>query len=152
MKFVIAGEIAQSCPASLDRADTAEKIGEHLVGGVRLEFVVFAPVGDVICVAGHQDEIVLAVHIQAVNHLLIKGVSDLAVLQPAGAQVGEEAVFLTVRHLPGGKYNVDQIFAQGPGQGLFKSSRYVSASSWVMRPKDSSKSETICLPLLTKQP
>ena len=120
MKFVIAGEIAQSCPASLDRADTAEKIGEHLVGGVRLEFVVFAPVGDVICPLERRSE--------------RRRCSSLS----ATCRVENT---MSIKFLP-----------RVPDRVFFKSSRYVSASSWVMRPKDSSKSETICLPLLTKQP
>ena len=119
MEFVVSGVVVQLRLAQLQRADAAQNIGKHLLRGVLPLLAVSVLVGHIICIVGQQEQIAAA-HVQALDYLLVKGLPDRTVLQLAGAQLHEEAVLLAVHHLLGGKDNVDQVFAQRPGQRLFQ--------------------------------
>ena len=118
MELVVAGEVVQLRLAHFQGADAAQKIGEHLLAVLVL--AVTAPAGDVVDVAGQKEEVVGPLQLQAVDDLLIEGLARLPVLQPAVPQGGEQAVLLAVHDLLGGEDDVDEVFPQGPGQGLFQ--------------------------------
>ena len=120
MELVFPRKVAQLHFAALDRADAAEDVLEDLIGGVGLERAVAAPVGHVVGIVGQKDEVVALPHVQRLDDLLIEGGAGAGVLQGGGAQGGEEAVLVAVRHLLGGEDDVQQIAAQRAGEGLFQ--------------------------------
>ena len=139
MELVVAGEKAQLGLALLDGADAAEKVGKDLIRGIPHHGIVLCAAGHIVVVVNQQDQVAAFLQLQRVDHLPVECLPDLPVLQLGVPQGHEQAVFLTVRHLLGGKHQVDQVAAQRTGQGLFKSERYFSASSWGMEPRDSSR-------------
>ena len=111
MELVLPGEVSQLHLAVLHRADAADQIGEHRVR-VLLEPVVLPPAGHVVGVVGQEDQIV-PVQLQGVDNFVVEGLPGLGVLQLGVPQGGEKLVLLAVRHLLGGKDNVDELLAQG---------------------------------------
>ena len=71
---------------------------------------------------GQEDQIV-PVQLQGVDDFVVEGLPGLGVLQLGVPQGGEELVLLAVRHLLGGKYNVDELLAQGARQGFLQKSQ-----------------------------
>ena len=115
MELIVPGEIAQLSPSLLHRADAADEVAEHLFAGIPVHLAVLAPVGHIIGVGPQQDQIVVLPHVQGAGDLLVKGIPGLRVLQLGRPQGGEQAVLLAVRHLLGGKHDVNQVPAQGAG-------------------------------------
>ena len=120
MEFVLLGEVAQLRLALLHRVHAADKVGEGPVRGVGLKLVVAAPVGHVIPLVAHQQQIAAALHVQLVDDLLIECGAGLPVLQLRIPQGSEQLVLLPLHHLLGGKDDVDEVFPQPPGQHLFQ--------------------------------
>ena len=120
VELVLPGKKAQLQLSVLDRADAADDIGEHRVGGVVLRLAVSALVGDVIGVVGQEDQVVAPLHVQGLYHLLIEGLPDRPVLQLGVPQPHEQPVLLAVRHLLGRKHNVDEVPPRGAGQSFLQ--------------------------------
>ena len=120
VELIFARAVAQLQFAVLHRAHTAHNVGEHRVALIRAILAVFASVGHIVGVVGQQDQIIALSHVQAVDDRLIEFLPHLAVLQPGVPQSHEAAVLIAVRHLLGGEHDVDEVPAQGPGQGLFQ--------------------------------
>ena len=76
--------------------------------------------GHIVGVVGQQDEVVALPHVQAVDDRLIELLPHRTVLQPGIPQGHEAAVFVAVRYLLGGEHDVDEVPAQGAGQGLLQ--------------------------------
>ena len=57
MELIVPGEKAKLRFPVLDRADAAKDVAEHLIGGVWLKLVVFAPVRHIIDIAGQEDQV-----------------------------------------------------------------------------------------------
>ena len=120
VELVLPGEVAQLHLAVLHRADAADQIGEHRVR-VLLKPVVLPTAGHVVGVVSQQDQIV-PVQLQGVDDFAVEGLPGLGVLQLGVPQGGEELVLLAVRHLLGGKDDVNELLAQGAGQGFLQKS------------------------------
>ena len=120
VELVLPMEVSQLRRPILHRADAADEVAEHLFAGIPVYLAVLAPVGHIIGVGPQQDQIVVLPHVQGADDLLVKGIPGLRVLQLGRPQGGEQAVLLAVRHLLGGKHDVNQVPAQGAGQGLFQ--------------------------------
>ena len=83
VELVVAGEVVQLRLAQLHRADTAEDVSKYVLGAIRN--IVLAPAGDIVAVAGQQEQVTAFAHVQAVDDLLIKVRPGLSVLQGSGA-------------------------------------------------------------------
>ena len=120
MELIFARAVAQLQVAVLHGAHAAHNVAEHRVALIRAILAVFAPVGHIVGVVGQQDQIIALPHVQTVDDRLIELLPHLAVLQPGVPQGHEAAVLVAARHLLGGEHDVDEVPAQGPGQGLFQ--------------------------------
>ena len=76
--------------------------------------------GDIVAVTGQKQQVTAVPHIQTIDHLAVKGLTSLVVLQLRIPQCGEQAVLLAVGHLLGGEYDVDEVFSQRTGQSLLQ--------------------------------
>lgn len=112
-------KVAQGGLGQLHRADGAQDVGEHLVGGVVHPLPVFGPVGDVIGVVGQEDEIV-PLQGEGGDDPLEQGLHGLFVRQGGAPQGHEEPVLVAVHHLLSGEGEVDEVFGRGcrTGSGL----------------------------------
>ena len=115
VELVVPGEVPQAGLALLHRADGAQQVGEHRVA-VQLQ-VVLALDGDIVGVVCQQQQVV-ALEIQSLGGLFVKGPAGLCVLQARAAQGHEQPVLLAVRHLLGGEHQVDEVFPQPAGERL----------------------------------
>ena len=80
MELIVSGEKAKLRFPVLDRADAAKDVAEHLIGGVWLKLVVFAPVRHIIDIAGQEDQVVAVLHLQGINDGLIESVPGFRIL------------------------------------------------------------------------
>ena len=119
-KFIVPREISQLYLALLDGAHHTDDVGEDLIRGIRLQGIILAAMGDIVAVTGQEQQITAVPHVQTIDHLAVKGLPGLVVLQLRIPQCGEQAVLLAVCHLLGGEYDVDEVFSQRTGQSLLQ--------------------------------
>ena len=104
----------------LHRADGAHEIAEHRLRGVGDLQIVPAAMGHVIGVGGQQNQIAALAHVDGVDDPAVQALPGIGVLELRLPQGLEQPVLSAVRHLGGGKHDVDEGPAQGAGQGLFQ--------------------------------
>ena len=85
-----------------------------------LRLAVFALIGNIIGIIGHQEQIVAAVHVERPDDTVIKCLSGFSIFQLAIPQSHEKPVFLAVRHLLCGEHDVNEVLALCAGQRLFQ--------------------------------
>ena len=123
VKLIFPWEKAQLHLPVLYRADRADNVLEYLVGAVSLGLTILSPVRNIVCVMRQKDQIIALSHIQAFDHLLIKGIPGRSILQGGRPELREQPVLRAIHHLFGGKDNINQVFPQCPGQCLFQKAK-----------------------------
>ena len=118
VKLILVYKITQRRFGHLDRADAAQDAGVHLAACVVLTMAVLGVVGHIIAVAGEQDQII-ALQIDGFDGAGKEFFPGRLVLQCRVSQGHEQGMFvpLVTRDLRGGKADIDQVFAQLPGEG-----------------------------------
>ena len=119
VKPVVMRVIAQSRLGHFDRADAAKNVGKHLRRGVVLPLPVLRPVGHVVGVVGQQDQ-VIPLDRKGADHLLIKGLHRLFILEGGTPQRHQQPVLVAAGDLSGGKFHIDQVFPQCTRQGALE--------------------------------
>lgn len=92
VKLIFPWEKAQLHLPVLYRADRADNVLEYLVGAVSLGLTILSPVRNIVCVMRQKDQIIALSHIQAFNHLLIKGIPGRSILQGGRAELRKQPV------------------------------------------------------------
>ena len=100
----------------LHRADGAKNIGIGFIRVILLEGIILALEGHIVCITGHQDQIV-PFHIHTLDDLLIETAEQFLVLQLGLPKVHQQLMLQRACHLRGLKGNVDQILSNGAGKG-----------------------------------
>ena len=117
---ILVGVVAQLERRRLHRTNGADKILVDVAGGVRLQFVVLATVGDIVGVGGKENEAVRLAHIERFNNFAAERFAGVRILALRLAQGLEQAVLVTVRDLSGREFNVDEVAPQRAGERLFE--------------------------------
>ena len=117
---VLVGIVAQLERRRLHRTNGADKILVDVAGGVRLQFVVLATVGDIVGVGGEENKAVRLAHIERFNNFAAERFAGVRILALRLAQGLEQAVLVAVRDLSGREFNVDEVASQRAGERLFE--------------------------------
>ena len=110
--------IAQSRFGFLYRSNAAEQIGIHLRAVLQLHIILCLK-GDIVGIVGDEDQIIFLQR-NAGNHLVIKTLQDIRILQLGFPQLHQKSMLFTVQHLLVAEGDIHQIFAQCTGQGFFQ--------------------------------
>ena len=119
-KLLVPVAVLQGQGGILHRAYGAHEIPEHRLRCVGDLLIVPAAMGHVIGIGGQQNQIAALAHVDGVDDPAVQALPGVGVLQLRLAQGLQQAVLVAVRHLGGGKHDVDEVPAQGAGQGLFQ--------------------------------
>lgn len=76
--------------------------------------------GNIVAVTDQEQQVTAVPHVQTIDHLAVKGLTSLVVLQLGIPQCGEQAVFLTVHYLLSGEYDINEVFPKRAGQSLLQ--------------------------------
>ena len=117
---VLVGIVAQLERRRLHRTNGADKILVDVAGGVRLQLVVLAAVGNVVGIGGEENEIVRLTHAQRFNNFAAERFAGVRILALRLAQGLEQTVLVAVRDLSGRECNVDEVAPQRAGERLFE--------------------------------
>lgn len=111
MEDILLHVIAKSGLGGLDGADAAEEIGVDLRGGVGLDLVILAAIGNIVGITGQEDQIA-ALHDEGGDDCLEEGMDSIRVLERRVPQGHKQLVLRSRHHLLGGKREIQQVFAQ----------------------------------------
>ena len=103
----------------LHRAQAAEQVLVYLVGGVKHFLIIGAPSWNIIGSVNQQDQIILSIVIVS-NNPVVEVLQYFLILQLAGPNPQQKLLPAPFFFFVQGKFHRHQIFANGPGQGLFK--------------------------------
>jgi len=85
-----------------------------------LQGIILTPMGNIVAVTDQEQQVTAVPHVQTIDHLAVKGLTSLVVLQLGIPQCGEQAVFLTVHYLLSGEYDINEVFPKRAGQSLLQ--------------------------------
>ena len=120
MKLAELVAVAQGKRGILDGADATDKVFEYGVRAVSEHLIVAAAAGNVVGISGEEDEVAAVPHVDGVDDAAVEHLAGVRILQGGLAQRLEQAVFIAVGDLCGGKDDVDEIAAEGAGERLFQ--------------------------------
>ena len=120
MEEVLVGVVAQLERRRLHRTNGADKILVDVAGGVCLQLVVLAAVGNIVGIGGEENEIVRLTHAQRFNNFAAERFAGVRILALRLAQGLEQAMLVAVRDLRGGEFDVNEVAPQRAGERLFE--------------------------------
>ena len=120
MEFAVLVAVFQFQGRGLHGADAAHEVLVHRVGAVGKGLIVTALIGHIVGVGGQEDEVIGLAHVHGVDDAAAQLLPGVPVLEGRLADGLQQAVLVAAGHLSGGEFDVDEIPAQGAGQGLFQ--------------------------------
>ncbi len=109
--------VVQACLGEFDRADAAEDVVVDLIGGVEYFGSVGGFAWDVVDCVDEDDVVIFAV-VVVFDDLVVEGFGEGVVGEFAFAEFHEEVLGSTFGFLVQGEFHVDEVFADGTGEGF----------------------------------